>query len=109
LCPNPVVLDSSLPYPSGGGGGSVRFVIRKNGTVDEMQVSSVNGGGSMIDNKGILQQIQIGYWSYKYRDVLVRGGQKWVFEPALDSNGTAVDQQENATISFSFIRPPSRK
>lgn len=109
-CPGPVVLDPNWPDLSGGSSALVKFVVRKNGTVGDVQMGAVPGAGFAVDKNGTVDQIAVNKWfRSKYDAPLTRAVQKWVFEPILDKNGSAVDQEEHGRIDFIVVHPPENK
>jgi Gram-negative bacterial TonB protein C-terminal len=87
-CPEPVLIDPDQPGVWGGSGTLVRFVIRKNGTVDQVRMTN--------------------WFGSKFKAPLTNAIQKWVFQPVLDKDGAAVDQEEHVMVDFILVRPPGR-
>jgi photosystem II stability/assembly factor-like uncharacterized protein len=109
-CPIPVVLDPDWPEQSGGSDGLVRFIVRRNGTVDNVRVSHVSGGWIINHENGSLQQVRVTNWfGSKFNAPLTRAVQKWVVQPVLDSSGAAVEQEEQGVLDFIVVRPPEKK
>jgi hypothetical protein len=89
LCPEPVLLDPSLAERAWGGASAfVKFVIRKNGTVDTVRVT----GGSR----------------FRYGSALTHIVEKWVFQPVVTNDGAPVDQEEHTQVDFFYVPPPKR-
>lgn len=88
-CPIPVLVDPDQPGLSGGNGALVRFVIRKNGTVDQVRMTN--------------------WFGSKFKAPLSNAMQKWVFQPVLDKDGIPVDQEEDAQVDFILVHPPEQK
>jgi photosystem II stability/assembly factor-like uncharacterized protein len=87
-CSEPVVLDTATPGLWGAGTAYLRFVIRKNGSVDKVEVTQTTNPGY---------------------EALVRGTvEKWVFQPVLNGDGAPVDQEELAMVDFIIVRPPGK-
>jgi hypothetical protein len=109
-CPIPVVLDPDWPEQSGGSDGLVRFVVRRNGTVDDVRVSHVSGGWVINHENGLLRQVGVTNWfDSKFDAPLTRAVQKWVVQPVVDGNGAAVEQEEHGVLDFIVVRPSEKK
>jgi hypothetical protein len=109
-CPIPVVLDPHWPEQSGGSDALVRFIVRRNGTVDNVRVSHVSGGWMINHENGLLQQVRVTNWFVsKFNAPLSRAVQKWVVQPVLDSDGAAIEQEEHGVLDFIVLQPPETK
>jgi photosystem II stability/assembly factor-like uncharacterized protein len=88
-CPIPILVDPDQPGLWGGNGALVKFVIRKNGTVDQVRMTN--------------------WFGSKFKAPLTNAMQKWVLQPVLDKDGVRVDQEEDARVDFILVHPPEQQ
>jgi len=90
VCPIPVLFDATVAEKQlGGPEALVRFVIRKNGTVDAVHVAGAS--------------------SFRFASALTHVVEKWVFQPVLANDGAPIDQEEDALVHLNLVRPPRQK